>query len=345
MSSITQRYKAGIIGWDIGGVNLKAVRVAEGGRLVSRSAPFEIQLAPNELPNRLEELARKIGTEPGDRHAVTMTAELSQLFRSKREGINRILDSVVQAAEASLVRVFATDGRFLTVDEARHLPLLVAASNWAATARLVSRIAPDAILIDIGSTTTDIIPISVGTVVASGATDPARLRSGELIYTGVVRSPIESYATTVPLDGGQAFLSAEGFALSGDVWIALGQMREGDYGAPTPDGRPRTAVFARERLARAVCADLEMLDEGAITSIARALAQAQTDRVRAGLKRVMGRWPRLKTAVVTGQGAFLAAEAAQQEGLEVSELASQLGPEASRAAAAAAVALLLGAAG
>jgi hypothetical protein len=344
MSSIIEKYKAGIIGWDIGGVNLKAVRVGDGGILVSRSASYEIQRAPTELSVRLDELARKVGSEPGDRHAITMTAELSQLFRSKREGVNRILDAVLQRFDQTVVRVFATDGRFLTVEEARHDPLLVAASNWAASARLVARIAPDAILIDIGSTTTDIIPIVQGKVVAAGATDPDRLCSGELVYTGVVRSPVESFATTVPLKGQEAFVSAEGFALAGDVWVTLGQLRDGDYTSPTPDGRPRTTEFARERLARVVCADPEMVDEAAIVAIAQSLAHSQRERVRAGLRRVTARWPAVKVAVVTGLGAFLAAEAAQLEGLEVSQLANQLGAEAARTAPAAAVALLLGAA-
>lgn len=343
MSSITERYKAGIIGWDIGGVNLKAVRVAEGGQLVSRSVPYEIQRAPIELSARIDELARKVGMEPFDKYAVTMTAELSQLFRSKREGVNRILDALLQVSDETQLRIFATDGRFLSVEDARHAPLLVAASNWAATARLVARFAPDAILIDIGSTTTDIIPIAGGKVVATGTTDPGRLCSGELVYTGVVRSPVESFATEVPLDGGHAFVSAEGFALAGDVWVVLGQLREGDYTAPTPDGRPRTIEFARERLARVVCADLEMLDTTSVQAIAAALAAAQVERVRAGLKRVRSRWPSLKTAVVAGLGSFLAAQVAEQEGLAVSELASQLGADVARTAPAAAVALLLGA--
>jgi probable H4MPT-linked C1 transfer pathway protein len=343
MSSINERYKAGIVGWDIGGVNLKAVRVGEGALLTAQSVPLEIQHDLGTLTDRLAELHHKVGGANSDRHAVTMTAELSQLFRSKREGVNRILDAVVTATDESLVRVFATDGRFMTVGEARHDPIGIAASNWAATAMLVARVAPDCILVDIGTTTTDIIPIAGGRVVASGATDPARLVSGELVYTGVVRSPVESYANTVPLNGGQAFVSAEAFALSGDVWVTLGRLREGDYSAPTPDGRPRSRDFALERLARMVCADLELLDQAAIEAIAEALAEAQIERVRAGLARVRGRWPNLTTAVITGIGSFLAAAAAEREGLEVADLADQIGVDAARTAPAAAVALLLGA--
>jgi probable H4MPT-linked C1 transfer pathway protein len=332
-----------IVGWDIGGVNLKCVRVAEGALLTTRSVGFEIQHLLDRLAERLAELHQKVGGEKSDQHAVTMTAELSQLFRSKREGVNRVLDAVTVAFGEAGVSVFATDGRFLTVEEARHDPISVAASNWAATARLVARAAPECILIDIGSTTTDIIPISGGQVVATGATDPDRLASGELVYTGVLRSAVESYATTVPYEGQQAFLSAEAFALSADVWVTLGKLREGDYMTPTPDGRPRGVEFARERLARVVCGDLELLSPESVMTIAQALAEAQTDRVRAGLQRVRQRWPSLSTAVVTGLGAFLAADAAGREGLTVVDLAERIGVDAGRTAPAAAVALLLGA--
>ncbi len=343
MSSITGSYQPGIVGWDIGGVNLKCVRVAEGARLVSRSMPFEIQRSLGTLAEQMAVLHQKVGGEAGDRHAVTMTAELSQLFRSKREGVNRVLDSVRLAFGEPSVRVFATDGRFLTIEEARHAPIAVAASNWGATARLVARVCPDCILIDVGSTTSDIIPISGGKVVASGATDPARLASGELVYTGVVRSPVESYAVTVPFEGQPAFVSAEGFAIAGDVWLTLGKIREGDYSTPTPDGRPKTAEFARERLARVICADLEMLGPDAVRGIAEALGAAQVARVREGLARVKRRWPALTTCVVTGLGAFLAREAAEQEGLSTVELADSIGADAGRMAPAAAVALLFGA--
>jgi uncharacterized hydantoinase/oxoprolinase family protein len=92
-----------------------------------------------------------------------------------------------------------------------------------------------------------------------------------------------------------------------------------------------------------VCADLELLDQATIEAIARALSEAQIERVRSGLARVKARWPKLTTAVITGIGSFLAAVAAEREGFAVADLADQIGVDAARTAPAAAVALLLGA--
>jgi len=215
----------------------------------------------------------------------------------------------------------------------------VAAANWAATAHVVGRSWPDCVLVDVGSTTTDIIPIRNGAPVACGHTDVERLREGELVYTGALRTPVEAIAVTVPVRGQPTGMSAEGFALAGDVHVWRGELAPADYSVPTPDGRPRSREFAGERLARVVCADREMLDETEIAAIADALWEAQVTRIAAGLERVRARHPGSARAVVTGLGEFLAAAAAQRIGLHVTHLSDSLGA-AARHAPAAAVALL-----
>jgi len=67
-----------------------------------------------------------------------------------------------------------------------------AAANWLALATYAGRLAPrgPAVLLDVGSTTTDVIPLQDGTPVPRGRTDPERLESKELVYTGVRRTPL-----------------------------------------------------------------------------------------------------------------------------------------------------------
>ena len=329
------------LGWDIGGVNTKVARVAGDRVLAVRSRPFELQRDPAALVQVLRTLATESGASAGDVHAVTMTAELSQMFRTKREGVSFVLDSIEAAFPGADIAVYAVDGRFLSPAEARAEPLAAAAANWAATARLASRHLSDALLVDIGTTSTDIVPIIDGDVAATGWTDPDRLASGELVYTGAVRTPVEAIAPHVPYGDGEAGLSAEGFALAGDVHVWRGDLTPADYTAPTPDGRPPTREFAAERLARAICADREMLDAAGVTAIADALAAAQVTRIADAMARVRARHPRLDTAVVTGLGDFIGVRAALQAGLRVVPLASVLGDAAARCAPAASVALLL----
>ena len=340
-ASAAPAHGIGVVGWDIGGVNTKVARVAGGHVLAAHAHPYELQRAPTALGAVLRALAETVGASADDLHAVTMTAELSQFFRTKRDGVAFVLDAVLAALPSAAVCVYAVDGRFLDPRAARDAPLAVAASNWAATARLVARGYADALLLDTGTTTTDVVPIVGGALVARGRTDPERLASGELVYTGAVRTPAEAIVTHVPFGGALAGVSAEGFALSGDVHVWRGDLAPADYSVTAPDGRPPTREFAGERLARVVCADREILDEAGVSAIADAVAAAQVAQVAAAVGRVCARHPSLRRAVVTGVGAFIGARAARAAGLDVVSLADSLGEDAARCAPAAAVALLL----
>jgi (4-(4-[2-(gamma-L-glutamylamino)ethyl]phenoxymethyl)furan-2-yl)methanamine synthase len=332
-----------ILGWDIGGANTKVARLrpgADGLVLQAVSLPYEVQREPGALAPMLLAAATQVDGEPGDVHGVTMTAELSQAFRTKREGVSFVLDALEAAFPGSARYVYTVDGQFVGPPEARARPLSVGASNWAATAHWVARTVPTCVLIDIGTTSTDLIPIVDGRVAAVGHTDPERLLSGELVYSGALRTPAEAVAREVPLWGRQAGVSADGFALIGDAHLWRGQLSSDDYTCRAPDGRPATRAFAGERLARIVCADRDMLDDSAIDDIATALADAQLRTVVQALQRVRTRWPAITVAVVTGLGDFIAADAARAAGLATVSLAQQMGP-ASRTAPAAAVAWLL----
>jgi probable H4MPT-linked C1 transfer pathway protein len=332
-----------ILGWDIGGVNTKAARLRSGPGgldLSSICCPYEVQREPGALASTLASVARELGYEANDRHAVTMTAELSQAFRTKREGVDTILAALETIFPPDDLHVYTVEGRFVSPGQARSQPLVVGASNWAATAHWLAQSIPTCILMDIGTTSTDLIPIIRGKVAAQGHTDPERLLTGELVYTGALRTPVEAVTQRVPLWGGEAGVSAEGFAIMGDAHLWLGRLSSEDYTCRAPDGRPATRVYAGERLARTVCADRDMLNDSAIDDIATALAGAQVRAIVEALERIQAQWPEIAVAVVTGLGDFIAAEAARAAGLTVFSLADQLGNGA-RTAPAAAVAWLL----
>ena len=329
-----------ILGWDIGGVNIKAALVVSGtlGEVLTR--PFELQHAPERLARLLADMAGELTSESVV-HAVTMTAELSQMFRTKREGVRFVLAALHRAFPDAPVQVYTTAGAFVSPGTARERPLDVAAANWVATATLVARHHRDVLLIDVGTTTADLIPIVAHRVAARGRTDTERLVSGELVYTGAVRTPVEAVVRQVPVPGGVARVSAEGFALTGDVYVWLGDLGIDDYDAATPDGRPAAREFAGERLARIVCADREMLDDEAITRIANAVAGAQLRQLSDAIRHLRAEHPGLDAAVVTGLGAFIGERAARAEGLPAVPLTNRLGVPGARSAPAAAVALLL----
>jgi hypothetical protein len=335
--------KGPILGWDVGGANVKAARIAEDGPSEAKvlERPFALWRQPDRLPVVLAEAADQLGG--AGTMAVTMTAELADCFATKREGVALVLDAFRTAFPDVRPWVYGVDGRFRSAEAARRRPLRVAAANWMASATLVARHSPDALFLDVGSTTTDVIPIVAGRVAARGRTDPARLRTGELMYTGALRTPVCAIVRSVPLRGRRCRVAAEHFAVVADVHLWLGRIEEGDYTCETPDGRGRSRAEAGARLARMVCADLEMLGPGDITAIAEHVSRAQVRQIAGGLRQVMRRLgaacPRV--AVLAGQGSFLARAAAEEVGLATRDMAEGFGSAAARAAPAAAVAYLL----
>jgi probable H4MPT-linked C1 transfer pathway protein len=327
------------LGLDIGGANLKA---ADGlGSAFSKSFPLWKQ--PGELTDALKGL---LACSPeASRLAVTMTGELADCFDTKAEGVRAILDSVDRAAQDSEVHVYLTDGRLVPPRQAIESPLLTAASNWHALARFAGRYVPDGagLLVDIGSTTCDIIPLVHGAPAAHGCTDPDRLLAGELLYTGVTRSPVCAIVDRVPWRENRCPVAQELFATTWDVYLVLGGLEEQPDRTDTADGRPATKEAAHSRLARMLCADGTMVSFREITEIARAVADAQLEQILKAARQVVSRLPEPPDRVVVcGEGEFMARQVVDRiaPGTEVISLGEKLGEDVSKAATAHALAVI-----
>src|SRR5215218_2274601 len=321
---------------DIGGANTKAAWL-DGESLRTVSRPFAVWRDRAALSAVLRDVAAEVAGGPAHAVAITMTAELSDAFRTKREGVAVVLDAAQDAFGTQPVSVLTTAGELVPVEAARARPWDVAAANWVATALAVADEHRDALLIDVGSTTADIIPVAAGRVAATGHNDLERLLAGELVYTGVLRTNLAAIAPRVPVRGGWCPVSSEYFAISADVQLVLGRLTEAAYDCPTPDGRPATVAFARERIARLVCADVEQLDAGEVDAIATFLYGEQVRQIEDAARRVQRALPLEAPVVAVGSGAFLARDVAARLGRAVAEAPWR----APGAEAAAALAMLL----
>jgi probable H4MPT-linked C1 transfer pathway protein len=307
----------GVIGLDVGGANTKAVwRDGEERRVASR--PFEVWRDRDALTDVLREVVDSLG-EP-EAVALTMTAELSDAFRTKREGVNFVLDAAEAALAPTRLVVLNTVGELLGSEQARERPFEIAAANWMASALVVAAHFPEALMIDAGGTTVDLIPIAGGDVVVRGRTDLARLMTGELVYTGVLRTNLACIAAHVPVRGGWCPVASELFAISADVHLILGHIGPAEYTCPTPDGRPATVEYARERVARLVCADAEQLSTSEIDAIAAYLHYEQLRLVEDAARDAGAELTALAPVVPLGSGAFLAREVAERLGVGVRDL-------------------------
>ncbi|MEN0111979.1 MAG: hydantoinase/oxoprolinase family protein [Planctomycetota bacterium] len=293
------------LGLDVGGANLKA---ADGrGHAVSR--PFPLWKQPERLAEALNDLVTAADTKGDAAIALTMTGELADCYATKSEGVRAIVQAARSVAASRPVRVATVDDCWLTVDGALDSPLDAAAANWRLGARLVARVMRDAVWIDVGSTTTDVIAVTNGAVASDARTDTDRLLSGELVYTGVGRTPVCAVVRSLPYRGERCPVMAEWFATTGDAWLLLGAIDEDATDTDTADGRPRTEACARHRLARCLGADEDSFTRNDALAAARAVVDSQVEMVTQAFATKPGETQR--TIVVTGSGASLGIAAAE----------------------------------
>jgi len=324
---------------DIGGANLK---VADGADY-AQSYMFALWRDSQKLAQQIR--AAIIEAPPCDHLAVTMTGELADCFESKAAGVRFILQAVSAGNDNRHTRVYLVDGRMVTPQVAITMPHLAAAANWHALARFAGRLAPQgaAMLIDVGSTTCDVIPLVDGNPVAAGTTDTQRLLSGELVYTGIERSPIAALTQTIPYRGQSCPVVQETFATIQDAYVVLGQINEDLGNTNTCDGRPLTKAASRTRLGRMIAADGDEFNHRDAVAAAQSVAQAQAALLATGIAKVRARLPALLGCVIlSGHGEFLAqsALATLPNPVPAISLTEKLGLALSRCAPAHALAVL-----
>ncbi|QEG40098.1 hydantoinase/oxoprolinase family protein [Roseimaritima ulvae] len=322
-----------VVGLDIGGANLKLADT----RGVARDEPFPLWKSPQRLTARLRELLGECSADAP--LAVTMTGELADCFDDAAHGVRFIAEAVLAAAPQSASIVFyGVDGRFANLAEVRHDPDRFAASNWHALAYyLAAQLVPDALLIDIGSTTCDIIPLQSGRVGTDSKSDFDRLVAGELLYLGIGRTPVCAVVDHLTFEGRNVPVMNELFATTGDCALMLGIEAEDflDTDTDTADGKPRSRTAATARLARMIGLDRRRFTEQHAVGCSRQVLQAVQQRVAAAVAAA----PTQQTWILSGHGQALLSDTAPA-GVEVIDLRERLGESLSRVAPAYAVAQL-----
>jgi len=314
-----------IAGFDIGGANTDLVIIDfdETGDINVIKTDFEyfpMWLKKDELKKALLGLVNE-EIDDIDAVGICMTAELVDAYKTKEEGV---IDIATKSKDSFEVPVgFIGLNGVLEFDDVVKNPDEVAAANWVATSKIAARIASNCIMIDTGSTTTDIIPIKEGSECAKGRSDLERLKTGELVYSGTLRTNVAALVDKVPLNGDYIRVSSELFAINADVQMVLGNIKEEDYSCDTPDGAGKSKVDCMRRISRVICGDLNMLSESDIEKIAEYIYQKQVEKVAEALLEVSKR-ENIDFVVTTGLGMDIigtkAAEFAKFDSVGMDEL-------------------------
>jgi len=300
-------------GWDIGGAHLKVAQVdAAGGVRTALQVPCPLWRGMEHLDRAF--IAARAAILPSRRHGLTMTGELTDLFADRVQGVSRLVQAMRTAFADAELRVYAGSAGFVSVPDAERHAREIASANWHASARFVASRCASGLFVDIGSTTTDLVPFANGDVRAEGLTDGERLVTGELRYTGVTRTPVMAMAQVVPFADRTHPLMAELFATAADVHRLTGALPGDADQHPTADGRGHGVEESAARLARMLGLDRVSGDVASWQRVARHLSEVQLRFIEEGAGRVLARAGIDPAAPVVGAGVgrFLTVALAQR---------------------------------
>jgi probable H4MPT-linked C1 transfer pathway protein len=277
-----------ILGLDIGGANTKAALIIFRDLEIIDSFSY-IEYFPfweqnlKDIPKMLQRVISKIEQnihvklENIQFIAITITAELSDAFQTKREGINIILNALETVFDRQKMHFINTSSEFIDFNQAKNNYISIAAANWVSTALFLGNYISKCIIIDAGSTTIDIIPILNSKPNTKGKTDVERLTNHELIYTGGLRATIPSITHFVPYKADLVRISFEKFALISDVHRILGNISEKEYYNDTADNRSKALNDCYARLSRVLCMDIETISRKELDQIAHYIYMKQLE--------------------------------------------------------------------
>jgi len=302
------------IGWDIGGAHLKVASVDASGK-VKLVEQFATPLWQG--LEQLEEAFQKLIDRLPDgtlSHALTMTAELVDIFKDRQSGMVAIIN-LCEKVLGSNISLYAINGGVSSLSNASHRLEQLASANWHASATYAASLVDAGLFVDVGSTTTDIIPFSNKLVNARGIDDQSRLRFDELVYTGAVRTPLMTLTKQVPFAGEWQNLAAEYFSNTADVYRVLGYLEDGDDLMETADGCEKDIVSSIRRLARMLgtdASDFEYSNRCWI-KLAQYFEEAQLQLLTKSVLRVLTHVDAKNQKIVgAGVGCFLVKKIAQR---------------------------------
>ncbi|RUV31520.1 MULTISPECIES: hydantoinase/oxoprolinase family protein [unclassified Mesorhizobium] len=340
-----EKRKSIVAGFDIGGAHLKVTRAQDGRIVEAVTIATPLWQGLHTLTLAFEETA-PIYTG-ADLNAFTMTGELADVFPSRDAGVAALLDEISARVPGEKL-IYAGPSGFVGAEQAARLSADVASANWHATASLVATLAGDALFVDMGSTTTDIIAIKNGAVANDGYTDAGRLLSGELVYTGFTRTFLFGVASSAPVRGRLTPLMNEYFASIADAHRILGVLDEKDDRHASADGKEKTVDGSIARLARMIGRDAAELTSPEWQEIARWFSERQLRKIHDAASLVAGSLAREVPIVGAGTGRWQIrrlAERMQRRFVDFAEIIpadDAVRGEASSVAPASAVALMAG---
>jgi probable H4MPT-linked C1 transfer pathway protein len=292
-----------ILGWDLGGAHTKAALIDHNGRVESVvQIPCPLWQGLEYLDAGIDAVLTRISENSGLKHAVTMTGELVDLFPDRATGVKALIETMSRHFPQAQLAIYAGSAGFLNPHSALDHIYQVASANWFATATWAANSLKEGLLVDLGSTTTDLIAFADKRVLTCGYSDHQRLAAQSLIYTGVVRTPLMAIADKVPFAGEWVYLMAEHFATTADIHRLNGDLPDGADLLPSADNGEKSEIGSARRVARMLGLDLDAADLDTWRRVSGFFAERQLRQVADACERILSRPGLSSRAPLVGAG-------------------------------------------
>ena len=274
-----------VIGWDLGGAHLKAVSISQDSQIQNVfQTPCPLWQGLDQLEKAVEQIQGSMPQKKTTVNAITMTGELVDLFNSRQDGVFQLLEALKRFFLEKTVFVFIGERRLIPIGKVTRSDYpKIASANWLASGLWLAGKLEEGLFIDVGSTTTDILPIHAHEVRYRGYSDADRLAFEELIYAGIIRTPVMALVSQAPILGRREKPMAELFATTSDVYRLTGELQESDDQYPSADGGEKSSEASARRLARQFGRDYEALDQTAWVRLAYALRSQQIGEIASSI--------------------------------------------------------------
>jgi len=300
------------LGWDMGGAHLKIAVLDSKGRLIAvEQYPCALWRGLDQLTLLLNPILKKWA--PISQHALTMSGEMVDLFSDRVSGVRTLIETFAQFVGETPLQIYSAHLGFISLNESKGNETYIASANWLASAAWAAQYLDHGILLDIGSTTTDVLCFEQGCPTPVSIGDADRLVSGELVYTGVTRTPLMALAQHIVWKGLSRGVMAELFATTADVYRVLRTLPDHADQHDTADGGPKTPAASITRIARMIGMDGNEYEEAEWVQLAEVWQSLQQKQIRVALDRAKDRLLASSVAklrapipiVVAGVGGFL----------------------------------------
>ncbi|WP_432746507.1 hydantoinase/oxoprolinase family protein [Methylobacter sp. G7] len=291
-----------MIGWDIGGAHVKAAVISAGNIIAVYQQPCPLWKGLDQLQRAVNAIMQELAGA-NCRHAITMTGELVDLFDNREHGVQQIIQTMTKLLPGAELLVFAGLEGFLksSQTEDRHYPS-IASANWLASATFAAHKIGSGLFVDCGSTTTDILLLNEGQVLAEGYTDYQRLLSEELVYTGIVRTAVMAVTQTALDQGKKIGLMAEYFATMADVYRVTGELNDIHDQTDTADGAEKTILASARRLSRMIGCDFYADELPRWQQFAENIRLLQIQQIQRGCELRLAQYELLPNSPLIGAG-------------------------------------------